>query len=143
MGGKKVEGMQACQKNVFVWMPDEMIHTAEQTISADEVARQYGVPQETLIVYLGAEIQEAEACRSLPFTLMLVISYAAMAILHDDSPITRAVEDSLEYDIRYNTEFAFSTNGVIGTTSDLVGGTSKHKGVLCNLCFGPRGDGTS
>lgn len=114
MGGKKVEGMQACQKNVFVWMPDEMIHTAEQTISADEVARQYGVPQETLIVYLGAEIQEAEACRSLPFTLMLVISYAAMAILHDDSPITRAVEDSLEYDIRYNTEFAFSTNGVIG-----------------------------
>lgn len=110
----------SCQRSVFHW-----IHADEkkkiklhQTITSEEVAEQYGIPQVDLVSYIKNEIKEAEACRSLPFTLLLVMSYSIMAYAHDDAVIVRAVEDSLVFDIDDNTNFAY--------TGDFMG----HKGMI-------------
>jgi len=78
------------------------------TISSETVARDHGVPSKILVEYLKSEIAEAEACRTLPFTMLLVISYALMAIAHDDAPNVRSVQDSLREDIIENANFAFT-----------------------------------
>jgi len=83
------------------------------SIDTEEVVIKYGVPQKLFIDFLSKEIASAESCQSLPFTLLLVISYAALAINHDDAALVNAVEDSIGFDITDNANFAFS-NDVIG-----------------------------
>lgn len=103
-------GAVQLQRSVFDWIHDDHSERAKlhQTISAEEVARTYGIPVKHLVHYLKEEIQEAEACCSLPFTLLLVVSYAVMAVAHDDAITIRAVEDSLKEDILQNANFAYT-----------------------------------
>merc|ERR1719262_711129 len=54
-------------------------------------------------------MEEAESCQSLPFTLLLVFSYAMMVIAHDDAQVVNAVEDSIVLDIGNNANFAWSS----------------------------------
>lgn len=107
-----------CQQSVFDWIQTEKKNVqAHQTISSEQVAQEYGVPQAHLLKYLKNEIKEAEACQSLPFTLALVVSYSVMAITHNDAVTIRAVEDSLAFDVDDNSNFAYM--------GDFMG----HKGV--------------
>jgi len=101
--------MADLQRSVFPWIHSgtEQVKP-HQTVTAEEVARTHGVPHPHLVTYLKNEIKEAEACMSLPFTLMLVVSYSIMAIAHDDAITVRGVEDSLEDDIVENANFAFT-----------------------------------
>mmetsp|Transcript_16917 Transcript_16917/g.39391 ORF Transcript_16917/g.39391 Transcript_16917/m.39391 type:complete len:831 (+) Transcript_16917:79-2571(+) len=96
------------QRTVFHWVPQDPDGRVHLTISSEAVAKDHGVPSKILVEYLKSEIAEAEACRSLPFTLLLVISYAVMSISHDDAPNVRAVQDSLKEDIVENANFAFT-----------------------------------
>mmetsp|Transcript_26997 Transcript_26997/g.46862 ORF Transcript_26997/g.46862 Transcript_26997/m.46862 type:complete len:1137 (-) Transcript_26997:83-3493(-) len=79
-------------------------------ITPEEVALRYGVPEEDLINFLGNEVEKSESCQSLPFTLLLVFSYALMVINHDLAPWVNAVEDSIGFDITENANFAFSSD---------------------------------
>lgn len=98
------------QKEALPWVrKEESLHAKpHQFINSEEVAREHGVPQKYLVKYLKREIAESDACKSLPFTLLLVISYAAMAIAHDNAVVIRAVEDALEHDIQQNANWAYS-----------------------------------
>lgn len=78
------------------------------TIDTEEVVVKTGVPQSLFVAYLSKEIDSTDACASLPFTLLLVISYALLAINHDDAPMVNAVEDSIGFDITENANFAFT-----------------------------------
>lgn len=83
---------------------------AHQFMDTEEVVLKYGVPESIFVGYMAKEIASTESCSSLPFTLLLVISYAMLAINHDDAPKVNAVEDSIGFDITENANFAFSND---------------------------------
>lgn len=105
------------QRSVFFWVTSKRCSrmgptlppAQHETITADEVASTYGVPRYLVVAYLEREINKAAACKSLPFTLLLVVSYACMAIAHMDAPTVRAVENSVSFDIEDNANFAFDS----------------------------------
>lgn len=105
---------QKLQRSVFYWITDEVDEDGKKkdpgaehrTIYAEEVARK-GVPLGILHNFIMEEIGEAQAFLSLPLTLVLVISYAAMVMGHVNPAIVRAVQDSIEIDIEDNANFAF------------------------------------
>lgn len=83
------------------------------TITANEVAVNYGVPDMALKKYLKGELEKEESCRTLPFTLLMVISYTLMVIGHDPVVPIHAVEHGVMFDVEENANFAFSS-GYIG-----------------------------
>eukprot|EP00746_Dinoflagellata_sp_MGD_P145113 gnl/MRDRNA2_/MRDRNA2_77764_c0_seq1.p1 gnl/MRDRNA2_/MRDRNA2_77764_c0~~gnl/MRDRNA2_/MRDRNA2_77764_c0_seq1.p1 ORF type:complete len:1096 (+),score=233.83 gnl/MRDRNA2_/MRDRNA2_77764_c0_seq1:65-3352(+) len=115
------EEREQLQRSVFAWVgvENEGGNTSEshETITAYDVATKYGCPKDVFTEHINQEIEEAESCQSLPFTLLLVISYAVMVIAHDDAKVVNAVEDSIDFDVHENANFAFS--------SDYMG----HKGM--------------
>lgn len=105
------------QKSVFPWLSFQnggvKLHS---TTSAREVALDSGVPQAYFQTYLNRQIREEAALKSLPFTLLMVVTYTLMVIMHNLVEPINAVEDSLAGDID-NANFAF--------TSPYIG----HKGL--------------
>mmetsp|Transcript_40203 Transcript_40203/g.106661 ORF Transcript_40203/g.106661 Transcript_40203/m.106661 type:complete len:1033 (-) Transcript_40203:502-3600(-) len=105
------------ERAVFHWVPSEhntvggfSARPADyETVTAQEVAEKFGCPQDIIRSYVTAEIMEEQACMSLPFTLILVISYACMVIQHMDGITLRAVEDSVRSEIRETAVFSFDT----------------------------------
>lgn len=103
-----------CQRSIFYWLntgelsEKELMDKGHQQISTEEIAQNHGVPKDIFDEYLQTTIELSESCRSLPFTLLLVISYAVVAILHDDASVVNAVEDSISFDIEENANFAWS-----------------------------------
>jgi len=77
-------------------------------ITAEEIAQAYGVPDELIIEHLNSEIKEEASCRTLPFTLVFLLSYAAMVVVHDPLIHVNAVEDSIVYDISNNANFGYT-----------------------------------
>lgn len=75
---------------------------------ATEVAAEHGVPRQTMKDYIEREVEESQACWSLPFTLLLVVSYFVVSLTHDDASMLRAAEQSMEHDIIENANFAFT-----------------------------------
>jgi len=71
----------------------------EPQYTAEEVSEQFGLPRNTFREFLEKEVAVSEACWSLPFTLLLVISYAMFAILHDSALFIRSAEDSIAHEI--------------------------------------------
>lgn len=103
-------GAVPLQRSIFEWVKDDVSSSARnhQTITSDEVARSHGIPQREFMRYLKNEIAEADACFSLPFTLVFVCAFAVMAIAHDDAITRRAVEGALQDDIYNNARFSFT-----------------------------------
>lgn len=98
------------QRSVFDWVPTKTADGGRalqhELVTADEVANEYGAPRYLVIEYLNHEINQASSCKSLPFTILLVVSYACVAIAHMDAPTVRAVEHSVGFDIEDNANFA-------------------------------------
>merc|ERR1719478_2132982 len=69
---------------------------------------EYGVPRNVLKQCIEREVEESQACWGLPFTLLLVVSYAMVALTHDNAKLLRAVEESMDHDIIENANFAFT-----------------------------------
>mmetsp|Transcript_60169 Transcript_60169/g.105411 ORF Transcript_60169/g.105411 Transcript_60169/m.105411 type:complete len:1208 (+) Transcript_60169:107-3730(+) len=109
------------QRSVFRWVQAEdearaaavgaqHAHKLHAQITAKEVAREYGVPEDTLTKHIQGEIEEAESCCfALPFTLLMVTSYTMVCYGHDSVVPVNAVEDSITFDIEENANFAFSS----------------------------------
>ena len=56
---------------------------------------------------LEEEIQEEEACLSLPFALVMLVSFAAVAIGHLEPSRSNNLERAAEFDVTENANFAF------------------------------------
>jgi len=79
-----------------------------KTLTAEEVANDYGIPTKMFRAYVNQEIAEQDSCTALPFTLLLVVAYCLVVIAHDDAPAVNAVEDSIGFDIAENANFAWT-----------------------------------
>mmetsp|Transcript_47686 Transcript_47686/g.103713 ORF Transcript_47686/g.103713 Transcript_47686/m.103713 type:complete len:1192 (-) Transcript_47686:125-3700(-) len=110
------EDEQMLERAVFGWVGSKQSVGGKlvppmkhEMISPSELAAEYGVPRYIVSEYISGEVAESSACKSLPFTLLLVISYSYMVIQHMDAPNMRAVEESIIYDIEENANFAFDS----------------------------------
>lgn len=103
------------KRSVFSWVGsanggDTAVPLPHETITAEEVVSKYGVPKTVLCEYLEDEISEAMACKSLPFTLLLVVSYSMMVLQHMKPPIVRAVEEGTSLKIEETANFAYDSD---------------------------------
>lgn len=108
-GGGGSSSEQKLETSVCKWVryKDHKRGQPQSPRTAEQIVLRHGCPRGIFLEYLQGECEEAEACFSLPFTLLLVISFAMVALLHDSSTDIRSVEDSLESDILENANFAF------------------------------------
>eukprot|EP00929_Paragymnodinium_shiwhaense_P071407 TRINITY_DN36304_c0_g3_i1.p1 TRINITY_DN36304_c0_g3~~TRINITY_DN36304_c0_g3_i1.p1 ORF type:complete len:1141 (+),score=286.35 TRINITY_DN36304_c0_g3_i1:159-3581(+) len=81
---------------------DNRLHA---TISSRQVAKLYGVPKDAVLDYCNNDIREIDACKSLPFSIVSILSYCYMVFMYDPVVFANAVEDPLEWDIRHRAEF--------------------------------------
>lgn len=113
------EDMPKLQRSVFYWVTDDKDADAKpgeqnhRTIYADQVAKK-GIPLGILHNYVMEEVNETVAFLSLPLTFVLVLSYSFMVMGHVNPAIVRAVQDSIEFDIVDNANFAFDGPGFMG-----------------------------
>jgi len=108
------------QKHVLWWVHDlgdkfeakirsKQEAVLHRTVSLGDVVSKHGVPCEELIKTVVAKAEMYEACRTLPFTILLVVSFALVVYTHDNALVVNAVEDSIAFDIIENANFAFSS----------------------------------
>jgi len=91
------------------WLPPEAGKADTSSLKhVAEISEKHGLPEQHVVGYLEREIAAADSCHSLPFTLLLVVSYTLMVIYHLQAPWVAAVEDSLRFDILDNANFAFT-----------------------------------
>lgn len=115
------KGKEQLQRSVFKWVQaaDDEAHghaalekgkvkKTNAMITAQEVARKYGVPEDKLRNYIRHEIEEEASCRALPFTLLMFMSYVGVVLWHDPVVPINDVEDSIAFDIEENANFAFT-----------------------------------
>mmetsp|Transcript_38886 Transcript_38886/g.91562 ORF Transcript_38886/g.91562 Transcript_38886/m.91562 type:complete len:1329 (+) Transcript_38886:201-4187(+) len=97
----------------FDWLPqlleDDVANHAATTITATEIASKHGCPEEHVIGYLRREIEEAESCQSLPFTVLMIVAFTFAIISHDPVVPINSVEDSLMHDIISNANYAYTS----------------------------------
>jgi len=94
---------------VFDWVGGKKtgsIAQAHETITVSQFVDEHGVPPLLVLSELTKTRNRIAACRSLPFTVLLVFSYAFVAIGHMDAPSLRSVEQSLHHDILEKAGFA-------------------------------------
>lgn len=77
-----------------------------------DVAVKHGLPAEEIISHLSKEITALGVLRSIPFYLLLGLSYAMMILAHDNAPDVHAVEDSLTHAISERANFAFTSDSM-------------------------------
>jgi len=112
-------GETILQRSAFPWVAheDDMMFANEadhlDTTTVNEVAFAYGVPECVFEDFLAKEIHEAESCYGLPFTLLLVASYAGMMISHHDAVTVFSVESALVEQIEQRARFG-NANPTIG-----------------------------
>lgn len=110
---EQVDDDDKFKRSVF---PPSWVEEAEDNeharIAPQELLRDYGVPPMVITKFLEHDIREAQSCKTMPFTLLLVFAYACVIITNDNAPASNAVEDSIAFDIGENANFAF--NGPMG-----------------------------
>lgn len=107
------------QRSIFPWLifEDERMGNAQiehlDSTTVNEVAFSYGVPETIFADFLAKEIEEAESCYGLPFTLLMVASYAGMMICHHDCITVYSVENALVEQLEDRARYGYS-NPIIG-----------------------------
>mmetsp|Transcript_5397 Transcript_5397/g.13058 ORF Transcript_5397/g.13058 Transcript_5397/m.13058 type:complete len:766 (+) Transcript_5397:143-2440(+) len=91
--------------STFKWV--KKVKDPNEVVTGDQVVERHGVPLKVFRKYMQSEVDEQSACWGLPFTLLLVVSYATAAITHDESKVIRAVEDALEIEVEERAKFAY------------------------------------
>eukprot|EP00928_Gymnodinium_smaydae_P084976 TRINITY_DN6826_c0_g2_i1.p1 TRINITY_DN6826_c0_g2~~TRINITY_DN6826_c0_g2_i1.p1 ORF type:complete len:1042 (-),score=231.14 TRINITY_DN6826_c0_g2_i1:33-3158(-) len=120
MGGG--DGSELVQQEVFYWIENDdpfqkkqerrRVDAAVKRVPAEEVVKKHGIPLQDLQRYIENVINRNEAFLSLPFTLLFVAAYATMVIVHDDSVVIRSVENSVEFNVIDNANFAWDSDDV-------------------------------
>jgi len=105
---KDLEGLNPGQHKEYYWVTVEP-GRENQAMTPEDVVNNHGVPEHVVLTKIAEERSEEEAVKSLPFALLLVILYALMNLSHDSQGPIRSVEEAIEFDIKENANFAFST----------------------------------
>ncbi|CAE8693926.1 unnamed protein product [Polarella glacialis] len=71
---------------------------------------EFSVPQNIYLSWVRQELDDEQACLELPFTILLLMSFAFMAVLGLSQDVVFSVEQAIEQDIVVNANFAFSHN---------------------------------
>jgi len=80
-----------------------------EIITPEEFVENYSVPHGWFVEHLRTVATEEAACKTLPFTLLVVLAFTLSVVLHDPTVSVVAVEDSITHDITENANFAFSS----------------------------------
>jgi hypothetical protein len=85
----------------------EFIHIQPKP-DAQKVAKEKGCPQSVYLTYIKTELDNESNCLQLPMTILLLISFSYLAMAHLSQNQIYAVEESVEFDISENANFAFA-----------------------------------
>lgn len=117
--GAQAPGTQTLQRSMFPWvvLEDQTTNQSAEpknfdTTSAYQVVCHYGVPEKLFCEWMEKEMQESESCWSLPFTLLLVISYTGVMVNHHDCITVHSVEHSLVDILEEKMVFAWSGTNI-------------------------------
>lgn len=98
---------------IFDWI--ETTAGCENTVvSAEEVARSYGVRESVLLHNLEQEIQDEDDVKGLPWAVLLLLFFAGMNGYHEKMSKQFSMEWAIDADIEENANFAFSSPGYMG-----------------------------
>jgi len=103
-------------RSVFRWIEAQDVkegiteHKAYTLTTSHEVAKNHGVPMDYLIRVLEAEVRQARAFSSMPFTVLLVFSFCYMVFEKDPVIPVVTVEGSIADDIVDNADFACTSD---------------------------------
>mmetsp|Transcript_148981 Transcript_148981/g.263435 ORF Transcript_148981/g.263435 Transcript_148981/m.263435 type:complete len:869 (+) Transcript_148981:62-2668(+) len=79
-----------------------------QAPSRDKTVKETGVAQKIYLGFIKKELDNEDACLQLPMTILLLISFSALAIMSLGQEKIYAVEEAIEFDIHENANFAFA-----------------------------------
>lgn len=74
----------------------------------EEIVRADGVSQDVYLDYIKNQLSDEEACLELGPTLLLLVSFCALALLRLKQHRIFAVEETIEFDIMENANFAWA-----------------------------------
>jgi len=77
---------------------------------ADAIAKEDGVPQSVYLDWVKNERETEAACLELPLTIMMLISFACLALWNLQQQKVYTVEEAIEFDIVENANFAWAHN---------------------------------
>lgn len=80
----------------------------EEKKSLADIVKEEGVPQSIYLGWIRKELDEENSCLELPFTIMLLISFSILAIMHLGQADVFTVEEAIELDIVENANFAWA-----------------------------------
>lgn len=107
------------QRSMFPWVEymDEREENKENNKSYDttdvwEVASRYGIPKVLFEMHLQKQMDASANFHSLPFTILLVMSYAGMMIIHMNTTSAFSVENAMVTNIEQVPRFGYTSNGV-------------------------------
>jgi hypothetical protein len=75
---------------------------------ADKVVLDQGVEMNVYLEFIKNELETEANCLQLPMTILLLLSFAFLATAHLGQKQIYAVEESIEFDITENANFAFA-----------------------------------
>lgn len=75
---------------------------------ATNEAKEKGVSQSIYLNYIRKELDNESNCLQLPMTILLLISFSYLALGHLGQTQVHAIEESIEFDITENANFAFA-----------------------------------
>eukprot|EP00928_Gymnodinium_smaydae_P033482 TRINITY_DN23978_c0_g1_i1.p1 TRINITY_DN23978_c0_g1~~TRINITY_DN23978_c0_g1_i1.p1 ORF type:complete len:1165 (-),score=153.74 TRINITY_DN23978_c0_g1_i1:425-3919(-) len=106
--GRVRQPHQKLEVEAFPWLrSDRELRRGDGLLRLSEVV-QRGVPRSELWRYLKGRLKASERFIGTPFALLLMVSYALSAIVHESAPTVSAMERSLEEFIEDNVNWAFS-----------------------------------
>eukprot|EP00746_Dinoflagellata_sp_MGD_P085766 gnl/MRDRNA2_/MRDRNA2_33937_c0_seq2.p1 gnl/MRDRNA2_/MRDRNA2_33937_c0~~gnl/MRDRNA2_/MRDRNA2_33937_c0_seq2.p1 ORF type:complete len:966 (+),score=177.31 gnl/MRDRNA2_/MRDRNA2_33937_c0_seq2:160-2898(+) len=77
-------------------------------MTVDEMVEKEGVELHTYLSWIKSELDDENACLELPFTIILLISFSCLAIMHLAQHRVFSLEETIEFDIKENANFAWS-----------------------------------
>jgi len=86
--------------------PQGAVLSKAHTVAVDK--DDTGVEQKIYLGWVKSQLDDESACLELPFTMILLISFACLALMHLNQQVVWAVEQAIEKDIVENANFAFS-----------------------------------
>eukprot|EP00929_Paragymnodinium_shiwhaense_P007149 TRINITY_DN111090_c0_g1_i1.p1 TRINITY_DN111090_c0_g1~~TRINITY_DN111090_c0_g1_i1.p1 ORF type:complete len:1073 (-),score=173.66 TRINITY_DN111090_c0_g1_i1:35-3253(-) len=94
----------------FYWVSDKMRYDAPVP-DIQDVVKEHGVPLKLVLEYINSEMNDEASLKSLPFAILLIVTFALMFIGHDRAVDVQGVETAIDHDLQENAVFAYTTPG--------------------------------
>eukprot|EP00746_Dinoflagellata_sp_MGD_P152328 gnl/MRDRNA2_/MRDRNA2_83580_c0_seq3.p1 gnl/MRDRNA2_/MRDRNA2_83580_c0~~gnl/MRDRNA2_/MRDRNA2_83580_c0_seq3.p1 ORF type:complete len:863 (+),score=149.05 gnl/MRDRNA2_/MRDRNA2_83580_c0_seq3:151-2739(+) len=77
-------------------------------LKPDERIAQEGIQQGIYLTWVKGELDNENACLELPFTIILLLSFSCLAVMHLRQDRVYSIEEAIEFDIVENANFAWA-----------------------------------